>query len=297
MAATLAATAASTASIALARRFPRLELQQLRIDGAVISLAVLLFLGGEDVGGALVAGEQVLAVLGDSSAESASTRRVISRMSSLSAVITASTRSWRAPASRSVHLQAIVEEGQQIGLDLEREAAAPLSMTMRITPSAARRSANGSREPVGFSSMAQKPVSRSSLSASATAMATGSAGHPVGRAERLVVVGDGVGDGGRLALRQRVVAAHEALQFGELADHAGDEVGLGQHRGALGLLDIGADLRGDLGGQLHQPLDALELGAELGVEHHLLELGQAVLERQCQVGLVEELRIATGGRG
>ncbi len=39
-------------------------------------------------------------------------------------------------------------------------------------------------------------------------------------------------------------------------------------------------LRGDLGGELHQPLDALELRAELGVEHRLFELGQAVLERQ-----------------
>ena len=37
-----------------------------------------------------------------------------------------------------------------------------------------------------------------------------------------------------LAVVQRVVAAHDALQFGELADHAGDEVGLGQLRGALG---------------------------------------------------------------
>ncbi len=42
-----------------------------------------------------------------------------------------------------------------------------------MTPSAARRSANGSFEPVGFSSMAQKPTSMSSLSASATAIETG----------------------------------------------------------------------------------------------------------------------------
>ena len=65
----------------------------------------------------------------------------------------------------------------------------------------------------------------------------------------------------------------------------------------LASLDIGADQRGDLGGELHDALDALELGAELGVEHGLLELGQAVLERQLQVLLVEEFRVATGGRG
>ncbi len=52
----------------------------------------------------------------------------------------------------------------------------PFSSTSRITPSAARRSANGSFEPVGFSSMAQNPVSVSSLSASATATETGSVG-------------------------------------------------------------------------------------------------------------------------
>ena len=56
-------------------------------------------------------------------------------------------------------------------------------------------------------------------------------------------------------------------------------------------------LRRDLGGQLHQPLDPLELRSKLGVEHRFLELGQAVLERQLEVGLVEELRVATGARG
>jgi hypothetical protein len=34
----------------------------------------------------------------------------------------------------------------------------------------------------------------------------------------------------------RVVAAHDALQFGELAHHVGQQVGLGQQRGAVGLL-------------------------------------------------------------
>ena len=44
-----------------------------------------------------------------------------------------------------------------------------------------------------------------------------------------------------LALQRRVVAAHQALQFGELADHLGDEVGLGEPRRALGESRIGAD--------------------------------------------------------
>ena len=50
------------------------------------------------------------------------------------------------------------------------------SSTIRITPSAARRSAYGSFDPVGFSSIVQNPVSVSSLSASATAIATGRSG-------------------------------------------------------------------------------------------------------------------------
>jgi hypothetical protein len=52
-----------------------------------------------------------------------------------------------------------------------------------------------------------------------------------------------------LAVGERVVAAHDALQLGELAHHVGDEVGLGQQRGALGLRDVGAELGGDRAGQ------------------------------------------------
>ena len=48
------------------------------------------------------------------------------------------------------------------------------------------------------------------------------------------MVADRVGDFARLALRGGVIAAHQALQLGEFADHAGDEVRLGEARGALG---------------------------------------------------------------
>ncbi len=91
---------------------------------------------------------------------------------------------------------------------------------MRITPSAALLSAYGSLLPVGFSSIAQKPTSVSSLSASATAIDTGSDGTVV-RPLRPVVIADRVGDFGLLVLLQRVIAPHDALQLGELADHAG----------------------------------------------------------------------------
>src|SRR5262249_17335690 len=41
------------------------------------------------------------------------------------------------------------------------------------------------------------------------------------RTGRLGVVGDRLGNTGVLAVMQRVVAAHDALQFGELTDHPG----------------------------------------------------------------------------
>jgi hypothetical protein len=53
----------------------------------------------------------------------------------------------------------------------------PFSTTMRMIPSAARRRAKGSREPVGFSPIDQKLVSESSLSASATAIEIGALGQ------------------------------------------------------------------------------------------------------------------------
>ena len=42
-------------------------------------------------------------------------------------------------------------------------------------------------------------------------------------------------DGFVLALRLRVIAAHQALQLGEFADHFGQQIGLAELRGALGL--------------------------------------------------------------
>ena len=57
-------------------------------------------------------------------------------------------------------------------------------------------------------------------------------------AARQVVLEDGQGDLGRLLGMERVLAAHHALQLGELADHAGLEVGLAQRGRAL---DGGAD--------------------------------------------------------
>ena len=81
-----------------------------------------------------------------------------------------------------------------------------------------------------FRRCVQKPVSVSSLSASATAIETGAVRHGVGGAERRVVhlagLGDGVGEPGGFG----VVAPHDALQLGEFVDHFGGEVGLADAR-------------------------------------------------------------------
>ncbi len=58
-------------------------------------------------------------------------------------------------------------------------------------------------------------------------------GQRVAGKARLVVGLDGVSHHLPFTVGKRVVAAHDALQLGELAHHVGDEVGLGQARGAL----------------------------------------------------------------
>ena len=111
---------------------------------------------------------------------------------------------------------------------------------LQEAPSAARRSANGSREPVGFSPIEKKATSVSSRSAILTATVTGVGRHLVALAGGLVMVADRVGDRGGLPLGARIIAADHALQLGEFADHLGDEIGLGEPGGAADLCEVGA---------------------------------------------------------
>ena len=82
------------------------------------------------------------------------------------------------------------------------------------------------------------------------------------------------------------------MQLREFADHLRQQIRLSQTRGALCLLDIGADQRRDLGGQSLDTLDPLALRAQLLVKHDLLELRQPVFQLRLQVRLIEKLRIA-----
>ncbi len=95
-----------------------------------------------------------------------------------------------------------------------------------------------------------------------------------------------------LLLLERVIAAHHALQLGELADHPeADEIGLGEDGGALGEVGVGADQRRDLAREPPHALHALILGAELLVEDDLLQLRHALFERHLAVLVEEELGV------
>ncbi len=114
-----------------------------------------------------------------------------------------------------------------------------------MTPIAARRSPNGSLSPVGICPTPNSPASASSLSASATAWATGPSGSAVAGEAGPVVLRDCVRDVAGLAVVLRVIAAHRALQLRKLADHVGHEVRLGEQRSALGVNRIGTDRGGE----------------------------------------------------
>ena len=62
---------------------------------------------------------------------------------------------------------------------------------------------------------------------------------------RLVVLGGGQRHFLVLAVVAGVVGAHDALQLGELADHVGQQVGLGQLGAAFGQRHVVAEALGD----------------------------------------------------
>ena len=104
---------------------------------------------------------------------------------------------------------------------------------------------------------------------------------------------DGIGHGHVQAVVERVVAAHGALQLGELAHHVGHEVGLGQLRGQVGLLGQArvAQLAGNALGDGAHALHALALGAELVVIDHLAQPVHARGQGLLAVLVEEELGV------
>src|SRR5437879_7464270 len=106
---------------------------------------------------------------------------------------------------------------------------------------------------------------------------------------------DCIGNLTLLAIVQRVVARHDALQLWKFADHGGEQVRLGKLRGALGLHYIHAKRARDLAGQQFDSLHALELTAELAVEHDFRQPRNARLEAGLQILVEEEPRILEPG--
>jgi hypothetical protein len=92
---------------------------------------------------------------------------------------------------------------------------------------------------------------------------------------------------------RRVVAAHDALQLGELADHVGQQVGLGQ-QARRGLRAPGLVAPQHLArsrARAPHALDAFALAAELVVVDHLRQACGTRPRASSSVLLEEELRV------
>ena len=109
------------------------------------------------------------------------------------------------------------------------------------------------------------------------------------------MVGDRVGNPGVLAVMAGIVAAHDALDFGELAHQPGGEVRLGEEGGAFGLGPIGAGECGQHAGEAHEAADTVALRTQFRVERHLVERGDAAFEGGFAIQIPEMPRIGEAG--
>ena len=81
------------------------------------------------------------------------------------------------------------------------------------------------------------------------------------------------------------------MQFRELADHIGQQIGFGQPRSAFGGSRIGADgARDDAGQGLHTGA-AFQLAAEFVVVNNPRQFGHARIQAHLLVGLEEKARV------
>ena len=115
-------------------------------------------------------------------------------------------------------------------------------------------------------------------------------GQRIAGEARLIVLADGLGDLRGFPGGGGVVAAHDALNAGELDDGIGDQVGLAQARGALRVGCVGGVKLGVGGkgtGQLLQALGLLAHRAQGLLEHHLVEFLDIGLQRMLEVLLID----------
>ncbi len=268
------------------QRLFRIELQEGGRDGAFDDGALLLF-RGEELRGALRAGEKVLALLGGDEGrqrlDAARDRQEIvgaRRQHGVDQVVAGA-------HVAQVHLEAIMEEGEEVRVPDDRQQRQAGVLFQQHADDAE----GGAAQRIGVLRAGRLLVDgpeadqRVELVGERHGEADLAGRHAVRRALRLVVVLDGLGDGGVLALEGGVFAAHDALELGEFADGLRAQVSLGEHHGAVDERGIGAgDLR-QFSGERADARDALALRAELGVEGHVerIELGHALVERLCKV--------------
>ena len=108
---------------------------------------------------------------------------------------------------------------------------------------------------------------------------------------RLVMALHGIGDSLILTVMQRVVTPHDALQLGELPNHVGHQIGLGQTRRARRQRCVGAEADGNFLCQLLKPFDALQHRTDLVVIDNATKLLDTRSECRLAVLIEEETRI------
>ena len=115
----------------------------------------------------------------------------------------------------------------------------------------------------------------------------------IARKAGFVVVFNRIGQVAAQTIMARIVAAHNALQLGELTHHVGQQIGLGQARNLLGLLgqSAAAQLLANGLGNGAYPRHALALRTQLIVVHHLAQAFHARLQRLFAVLVEEEFGI------
>ena len=203
------------------------------VDRAVIALAVFLLFDAQDVRPALDAGEQILAVVGveeftqrlDAAHDEQQVILPFEREHSIDEIV------LRALLAQ-LHFEAIGEERQEIVRlrDLAKRQTQIVvdedaDHTQRRTTQririfrAGRLLIDGPEAGENIQFVGQRDGDADRIG-----------WHAIGRALRLVVFLDGGGDAFVLALRQRVVAAHQPLHFGEFTDDFGEQIGLGELR-------------------------------------------------------------------
>ena len=109
--------------------------------------------------------------------------------------------------------------------------------------------------------------------------------HAVGRALRLVVIFDRLGDGRVFILQKRIFAAHDPLQFREFTDGFSTQVRLGEHHRTVDERSIGTRHLCKRGSKLADAFDTGALRPQLGMERHVqrVELRHALVERLLEV--------------